>query len=125
MNTHYNNFILQTERNTPRSKQNFYNIPDDNSRRLSTSINKRRNINLNINNDLYDDINTIDINQNIINLNNQQRKRKGSFVDNYFHNIGKQHNNTLKISSSFSNLNTFENNIEQKNSEMINNQLMK
>jgi len=125
MNTHYNNFILQTERNTPRSKQNFYNIPDDNSRRLSTSINKRRNINLNINNDLYDDINTIDINQNIINLNNQQRKRKGSFVDNYFHNIGKQHNNTLKISSSFSNLNTFENNIEQKNSEMINNQLMR
>ena len=125
MNTHYNNYILQTERNTPRSKQNFYNIPDDNSRRLSTSINKRRNINLNINNDLYDDINTIDINQNIINLNNQQRKRKGSFVDNYFHNIGKQHNNTLKISSSFSNLNTFENNIEQKNSEMINNQLMK
>ena len=125
MNAHYNNFILQSARNTPRNKQNFYYFPDDISRRLSTSINRKRNINLNNNNELYDDINTIDIDKNIINLNNQQRKRKGSFADNYFHNIGNQHNNTLKISSSLSNLNTIENNIEQKNSEMINNQLMK
>ena len=89
MNTHYNNFILQSARNTPRNKQNFYYFPDDISRRLSTSINKRRNNNLVENNDLYDDINTIDIDQKIINLNNQQRKRKGSYADNYFHNIGK------------------------------------
>jgi len=125
MNSHYNNFILNTARNTPRSKQNYYYFPDDISRKLSTSINKRRNSNLKNNNELYNDINTIDIDQNLINLNNQQRKRKGSYVDNYLHNIGKQHNNTLKISSSLSNLNAFENNIEQKNNEMINNQIIK
>ena len=125
MNTHYNNFVLQTARNTPRNRQNFYYFPDDISRRLSTSINKRRNSNLINNNELYEDINTIDFDQNIINLNNQQHKRKSSYADNYFQKIGKQHNNTLKISSSLSNLNTFENNMEQKNSEMINKQLMK
>ena len=77
------------------------------------------------NNELYNDINTIDMEPNIMNLNTQEPKRKGSFASNYFHNIRQKSNNTLKISSSLSNLNTLENNIDQKNSEMMNNLLMK
>ena len=116
MNNEYNYFNLYSARNKPRNKHLlFYNI-ENISPRLSTSINKRRNNSPNQNKKTR----TIDSDQ-YLSIKNDGIKRRENSLYSY---IGlnknrRQINNTIQNSSSASNLNKIQNNIELKQRDLM------